>query len=589
MTVSLKQCRTFSFPDGTLKDEAECLVVWWYGPIFKNNRSRSVPKIHVFLRTIDHKNNLGNVVRRETVLTHLGLLRIGSVWEKGVSNSRIVFDEKTFSVSFSLGGWRIVSLDDLLKEGRSLYTSFHNSNYLPLDRKHRSYLIEFDLPDGKHLLIPCIEFFARCYGRSSEIKRVLATYPWNEIKERLYRPLNAPVPPGTWPVRFTHRVHKHDAILLAHMLYDPYAERAAKNIYAQIEASFSPDKMLLEVTPWFQGGGEISVSGIPVDDGNTFLGLQILGCSQPDGAIIHREREKSTPIPATDGDNAPSRFPYHQLQDIPDVIDLTDDDEPDHGSSWLDLAEDEFVILGKPRAVLDKRYARKNVPDIRGIPVPGDETIFSTGEPHGSGKRVGQASIHAPVTLESQGFLRDIWNALLYLQSACPATIRDVSWFTFEDGFSTAPDPRLISLEPFGIDDNVETAVANWVYMDTQTKVPRGILVIKVHVLDQTLYLMELQRRLPKPRADGSDQASKPSSYKGLVFTLNHQGNFEHWLREVLSSVRHVQGVVQKLAGHCPGFADTFKHPKSKNEQIPCEASVMNAFSKIGIGRGDLA
>lgn len=589
MTVSLKQCRTFSFSDGTLKDEAERLVVWWYGPVEKNTRSESVPKIYVFFRSLDQNNNLGDVIDRPTVLTHIGLLRIGSVWEQGVSNSRIAFDERTFPVSFSPGGWRIVSLDDLRKAGRSLYTSFHDDYYLPLDRKQRSYLIEFDLPDGKHLLIPCTEFFTRVYGRSSEIKRVLATYPWEKVKERLYRPLNAPASPGTWPVKFTYRVHKHDAILLAHMLYDPYAEQAARRIYSQLEARFPEDRILFEATPWFQGSGELSVSGVPIDGGNTFLGLQILGCTQPDGATILREREKSATVPANDGDDAPTQFPYHQLQDIPDVIDLTDDEEPDHGSSWLDITEDEFVILGKPRVVLDKRYTRKNVPDTRGIPVPGDETIFSTGEPYGSGKRVGQASIHAPITLESQGFLRDMWNALLYLKSAYPTAIHSVSWFTFEDGFSTSPDPRLISLEPFGTDDEVKTSVANWVYMDTQTKVLRGVLVIKVHVLGQALYLMELQRRPPKPRNGGREEGSKPPSYKGLVFTLDHQNSFEHWLRQVLSNVRHVEGVVQKLVRHCPGFADTFKHPKAKNENVPGEASVLNAFTKVGIMRADLS
>ena len=60
-------------------------------------------------------------MRRETVLTHLGLLRIGSVWEKGVSSSRIAYEERKFSVSFSPGGWRIVTLDDLRQSGRSLY------------------------------------------------------------------------------------------------------------------------------------------------------------------------------------------------------------------------------------------------------------------------------------------------------------------------------------------------------------------------------------------------------------------------------------------------------------------------------------
>jgi hypothetical protein len=57
----------------------------------------------------------------------------------------------------------------------------------------------------------------------------------------------------------------------------------------------------------------------------------------------------------------------------------------------------------------------------------------------------------------------------------------------------------------------------------------------------------------------------------------------------MLSKVRHVQEIIQKLAGPFPGFADTFKHPKSKKEQIPCEASVLNAFSKVSIGHSDLA
>jgi|6_EtaG_2_1085325.scaffolds.fasta_scaffold39529_3 hypothetical protein len=57
----------------------------------------------------------------------------------------------------------------------------------------------------------------------------------------------------------------------------------------------------------------------------------------------------------------------------------------------------------------------------------------------------------------------------------------------------------------------------------------------------------------------------------------------------MLSNVRHVQEIIQKLAGPFPGFADTFKHPKSKNEQIPCEASVRNAFNKVAIGHGDSA
>lgn len=591
MTVSLKKCRTFSFSDGTLKNEAERLVVWWYGPLFKNNIKSNVPKIYIFFRTIDNDNNLGGITRREANLTHLGLLRVGSVWEKGVSNSQIAYEEKRFSVSFSEGGWRLISLEDLLQSGRNLYTPFLDSNYLPKKNQHKTYLIEFDLPDGKQLLIPCTEFFARCYGRSAEIKRVLATFSWSEVKNQLYRPLNAPATPGTWPVRFTYRLHKDDAILLAHMLYDPYTEHAAKKIYSKLEDNFSsanPQPGLLEATPWFQGDGELLVAGVPIDEGNSFLGLQILGCTQPGGATIHRERDKSLSVAAIEDEDALPTFPYKKLQDTPDVIDLTDDDEPDHSSSWLDIPEEEFVVLGKPRAVLDKRHLRKNTGSKRGVPVPGDEEGFSTGEPYGSGKGVGQASIHAPITMESQGFLRDTWNALLNLKECYSKTIHSVSWFTFEDGFSSADEPRLISLEPFEKEDDVETQIANWVYIDTKKKIPRGVLVIRVHILDKTLFLMELQRRPTKPKTDGSQRSSKPPSYQGLVFVLSHQNDFESWLRQVLSNVRNVQGVVHKLVGHCPGLADTFKHSQPEEEKIPCKTAVLNAFRKVGIKRSDL-
>jgi hypothetical protein len=50
-----------------------------------------------------------------------------------------------------------------------------------------------------------------------------------------------------------------------------------------------------------------------------------------------------------------------------------------------------------------------------------------------------------------------------------------------------------------------------------------------------------------------------------------------------LSDIRHVKGVGQKLVGTCPGRIATFKHASAVNEQVPCEASVMNALHKMGL------
>lgn len=56
----------------------------------------------------------------------------------------------------------------------------------------------------------------------------------------------------------------------------------------------------------------------------------------------------------------------------------------------------------------------------------------------------------------------------------------------------------------------------------------------------------------------------------------------------MLSDIRFVKGVVENLTRQCPGYSDTFKHSKSSNDNVPCEASVFNALSKAGIKRNDL-
>lgn len=73
--------------------------------------------------------------------------------------------------------------------------------------------------------------------------------------------------------------------------------------------------------------------------------------------------------------------------------------------------------------------------------------------------------------------------------------------------------------------------------------------------------------------------------FKGLVFMLHDQSQFEQWLRIVLSQVRYAKGIVQKLAnsGDCPGKAAAFNHSTKKADEKLCEAAVKNALKKVGV------
>ncbi|WP_415258485.1 hypothetical protein [Thauera phenylacetica] len=589
MKVSLQRTRTFRIPDPSVTADANVdLVVWWYGPLVKNHRAQSVPKVVVFFRELGADGSLGRIVRRETALTHLGLLRIGSVWNKGISKALIDLPTVTFDVSFSSGGWRIISPYGAVHDER-------RSNPIPADdyplkfSPDKNHLLDFSLADDRNLVIPCMEFFVRYYGRSEEVPRVLATYPWEEVQKRLFKPFDQPIRQGTWPVKLAKRMRNGDTVFLAHVLHDPYARKLAKSIYGQIESAFQAEApyVFLKVAPWFRGATRVKVAGIPIDGGRTFLGLRVVGGSGPLGDTIHRDRDRpgnaggvEPPLPGHDHGGGLS---LRSLTRLPDILDLTDDEEPDHGSSSLDIQEEDFEELGEPRVIVDVQ--RANQGKSGGRPHgKGEEITFSTGEPHGSGKGVGYASIHACAVLESHGTLRDMWSAVLYLKTCKPDAVKAVEWFTFEDGFKDDPEPKLIAFEPFEEDEEgLDAETTRWPYYDPGLEVLRGALVIRVTVLGEPLYLFEIQRR-PVRKKDGlGNFKDGEESFKGLVFRVDGQERLVPWLRTLMNETRRVKGVVARLTGLCAGLADSFKHAPSKDQQRPCEAAVRNALRKVGV------
>lgn len=588
MKVSFRNTKIHSIKDSALSRVTGRLVVWWYGPVTKNRQADSVPNVVVFFRRIDDDNNLGNFVRVETALTHLGLLRIGSVWNKGVSRSVINYEAKAFDLSFSEGSWKIVSPYEVTHEER------RSSLILPDDyplrfTSDKNHLLDFRLPDDRNLLIPCTEFFVRCYGRSVEIKRVLATYPWHEAEPRLFKPIEMAVQPGTWPIKLARRIYNDDAVFIAHVMYDPYVKRQAMLVYSQIESAFAAQKpyAFLKIAPWFRGPAKIMVAGIPINGGRTFLGLQVLGGSQPRGNDILRDREWTN---KTDGEAATDTgvddavcIPIRLMHRLPNIINLTSDDEPDHGSSSLEIEEDDYVILGEPRVVIDVRRAKEGGATSRYLSGDGS-TSYSTGEPYGSEKDVGHASIHARAVMESHGILRDMWNAVRHLQASHPDVIQVAEWFTFEDGFQSGPDLKLVALEAFGEEEEgIGNDIRNWVFHDPLSRTPRGALIIRITMSGKQVYLLEIQRRPMKKKDELGMEKDAEEAFKGLVFSLSDVDGLHSWLRSLLAQVRKVKGVVQRLTGGCPGVAHAFKHALASDEQVPCEAAVKNALRKVGV------
>ncbi|WP_158513267.1 hypothetical protein [Aeromonas hydrophila] len=577
-----------------LASDKRSLVVWWYCGVYKNVKVDSQPNILIAFRELTSGNNLSeDLVYYRVPLTSLGQVRIGSIWNGGTSESEFSFETKRFSLDFSKQGW---SLNSFFQSNENKVEKPYPTDIYPLKYDNdKNWVIEFKLQTGGKLVIPCLEFFYRCYGRSAELKRILTTYPWQGFsgcaEDRIFSPLDEPEEQGKWKVKLKKRLVNGDIVFLAHVKYENYSRNVAKTIYAQIESEHDPagkKPAFIKVAPWFKGPADLKVRGIPFDNGKSFLALQIIGCSDPIGVPIHRDRENTNKVdhPADDGGQgtAWNGMPEKMLIKPPEIIDLTSDIEPSHGHGAVELEEPDFEILNEPRVVKDVR--RDKAKDSSGIRSDGKAESFSSGDIYGNDKGVGYASSHARPVLESNGVLRDMWDAIIFISKKRPGLIRHVEWFTFEDGYSNAQEPKLITIPPFddAADTDISTDIRNWPYLEPVSKLcPRGILVIRLRTEGRFIHIIEVQRRVKTRVDDEGKETQTEESFKGFVCSLNDQTHFEPWLRTFISNIRLVKGVSQKLINQCPSRAAVFKHSVAGSDKVACEASVLNALSKMGV------
>jgi len=569
----------------------ETVIAWWYSGFYKNRSDLTQPHVLVTFRKFSDGMLSDDVIQKRLPLVALGQIRIGSIWQDDRCRSEASLPTERFSVNFAPGKWRFTSFGDAQRRhGLPPYPM--DEHRLLLDNDRNS-LIEFALPNGGKLIVPSIEFFSRCFGRSGELKRVLATYPWDgqgdTATSRLYAPLDTPEEPGRWQVRLRRRLHNGDVVFLAHAKYDPYTQFVAKGINAKLEASYDPKAKhpaFVDIGPWYEGPAELKVEGIPFDNGKSFLALRVLGMSDPKGGLVLRARENSRDAenPAPEGSpEAWAGAPERQLPKYPDIIDLTGDFAPDHEAGAIEIQDPVFEVLGEVRQVINVKPEQAKTKAGAGGK-NSDVSTASGGEAHGSGKGIGYASIYARPVFESNGTLRDMWDAMVHLQATRPEVVQGLSWFTFADGFSTSPIPSLIALEPFE-DEDLATAVARrFPFMDPTIPSLRGVLVARLNVPGGPAYIVEIMRRPKKVSTEDGKVKDAEEPFQGLVFRLTNENQLIPWLRQLLAQIRHENGVFKRLTGACPGVAESFSHrPSSKlgPDRLPCESIVLGALAKL--------
>lgn len=574
-------------------------VVWGYGGLIKNIKAESQPKAQVVLRKLkaqDGRYVASDIYTPQIPIQSLVQFPIGSIWKEGSSTEEFSLPlAQDFAVDFTETQYELISFS----QGQEPYPE---ALFPPAySRRDKGWYLSFTLASGGKLVIPCLEFFNRCYGSSGELRRILTTYSWSERNERLYAPIaDSENKDKMWCIKRRKRLVKEDCVILAHGLYDSYTTKTLESIHPLLQAGYGnqipPLPAFLKIKPWFEGKATLRVRGLSFDNGRSFLGLQILGCSEPDGVSIERDRENNNKVDQQAPEGSPTAFggsPGKIKRKPNQIFDLTSDDEPDHQAGTLEVQSRKFAILGKPRHVADRKNPEGKY-RAGHTPSPPDTSTFSGGAPHGNNKGVGHASTHSETQpdepqskraeLESEGALRDLWNAFNYLQKN-PGIIRwkitAVEWHTLEHRFDPTQPPSLVSITPFSEADTegLALAIRKWVYYDFDEhghgKTLRGLMVLRIQVEDfsQPIYVFDIQRR--------QSDSTEVDKFRGVVFTLPSEDVLDEWIEEFRHHIRRLKGIADTLLTSCPGRAFMFNHSSSRKAKIAGQAAATNALKKI--------
>ncbi|WP_155499964.1 hypothetical protein [Pseudomonas protegens] len=551
-------------PDSKTQNWVGDYIVWWYGPVMRNNRAMSIPLAAVLFRKLED-NIPGEFKVAHVPFTSLPHYRVGTIWRNGHCISDIELATARLAVNFSTEKRRITSRRELIAADQGKL--FADDEY-PLLRGNEDAckLLDFSLGDGKNLLIPCTEYFVRAYARNMEICRALANLRWDDVFNVLYQNPKAESNLPVWLVRPGPRMRFFDAVFLAHILYDPHTASVVKRVNSQFMSQAPGKPMLLKCEPWFEGHGEILGRGKWLNGGKTFLCLDLMGTNMPKGPEVEFQKLKFDSSEGLDGLGRivlPRPIKSAALEEF---LQERSTIEPDRHAEIYEAKAAPFKVLGEKRPVKKSKSVVKANKSPLG-PAPPEADGVSAGTGTGGGKNVGKLETvsdeeheKAPdVVLETQGFFMDIWNALKSIAADNPEKILRVDWYTPVARFSSKPPLGVVELVVEN-EEELPPDVRSWLYIDRNAGLRRGILIIRIKTTKGNFFCFEVQRK------DGKKGEIPPGSAGLLMIFSGDEEAFKHFVNELCRRIPGYRGVFSKLKKLYPEEYVTFNHGKHDKE-----------------------
>lgn len=345
----------------------------------------------------------------------------GSIWKNGKCRERFEMEEFTIKFSADTLQHKPLNLSEKHPFEYQYYIGKFEQKYFGQD-KNNLLIVNQD----KSYIIHPLHFFMAHYGYSSEIKRMLSIYSYNELKEKLFidNSINAVVLP--------YNLTQRDAVFLWHLKYDEYTKIAVKSLSSQLYSA-RQDGKYYTIKPWHSQEIELSFRGICL--GNSVLCCQITGISEPQGETIQvalANVEKSEQSAGVTKIMLISR--KHKMEELDLALNPVN-------SLVTEEIKEKLGLLGEARTIIKTLFDKQiGDMDIQQIPfdTPSD---YSVGEVYGHGN-TGLANCFYD-TEENKSRLDIVWEHATRLRDDGYT----VEWFTPNLGFNESDDFKLVSLK----------------------------------------------------------------------------------------------------------------------------------------------
>lgn len=404
-----------SYLEPTLDTDREYALIW-YGRISNgSNRRNAIKMIEVVF--VDLKDSSQKRIKIPIELTTR--LTIGSIWKNGETDYKYAFDDAIVSIEEKSANLTYSNHFGISK--KKLDYEFNLKNYPVKNLKTDTSTLLVIHQDSHKVILHPLTFYMAHYGVSKEINRILLTYMWVDIEEKLN--LNHPDPETSDTILITDNCVIGDAVFLHYLKHNEHTKRLVHALNARTRKSIRDNKdrdAPLKIAPYHEQQIDIGFKGIQLE-ADVILCTEITGMSMPQGDDIpytFYEREKSI-YESNNSQSATRTYKplFHQI----DVDKVVVEASKDAGNSTTAVIRQQIATIGEMRTLVQTENItiEQVIQKQRGEVIPLTQPIpsaYTVGDKRGNNREIGILKClitSKVVTLENLSFQK----LLKYAQS----------------------------------------------------------------------------------------------------------------------------------------------------------------------------